>query len=506
MAVYNYTIFGHSKKQGERMNEITGRDREIEKLSEFYNSNKSEFMAIYGRRRIGKTYLINKYFKQKKCCFFSASGLADCTFTAQREAFCAELSEQLFNRLPLEVPKTWFKIFELLDTAIKNTDKRFVIFLDEFPWLATARSKLLQTVEYFWNQRWSAGTRVKLIICGSLSSWIIRNILENTGGLYHRVTYRLHMEPFGLYQTQQFLKVNNQVDLTYQQIIKIYMVMGGVPLYLERVQKGKTANQIIDEICFNREGLLFDEMHELFKSLFKNSVLYMNIARIIAKNHYGISKRELVKETKISIGGRLNERLQELEEAGFIQSFLPYQHKEKGVYYRISDEYTKFYFFWIEPNLHSIKNLATSSGYWLTRAKEARYQAWKGYAFETICYKSIVQILKTLKLSLTSVPYTWRYQPLIKSSDNFGVQIDLLFERDDDAITLCEIKHTDKPFVVDKNYAEILKKKKDTFLKITQTTKQVFFILISVNGIKENEYSRKLFDNIIVLEDLFTPI
>ncbi len=480
---------------------ISGRDREVKKLDEFYSSNKSEFMAIYGRRRVGKTYLVKQYFKKMDCDFFSATGLDNASFKLQRVAFCSELSQQLFNGLPIETPQSWFKIFELLDTAINHsTKKKFVIFLDELPWMVTPKSQLIEALEYFWNQRWNFSKKVKLVICGSLSSWIVRNILENTGGLYHRVTYRLKVEPFNLEQTHQFLKENNQVNLTPRHILKLYMVLGGIPLYLEQIKKGKSSDQIIDDICFNQEGLLFDEMEELFKSLFKDSSLYMEITQEIAGHRHGISKQALSKKLKIPPGGRLNHRLKELEDAGFIISFLPYQHKEKGVYYRIYDEYTLFYFSWIAPNIRVIKKLTHPAGYWIEKTKEGRFQDWKGYTFETICYKHITQILKALKLSLTSSPYTWTYQPKLKED---GAQIDLLFDRPDDAMTICEIKNTDNPFAINKEYARRLEIKLKVFQIQTQTKKQIFLAFISASGIEKTLYSEELLSHVVTLDDLF---
>lgn len=482
---------------------IAGRNREVKKLDEFYNSAKSEFMAVYGRRRVGKTHLVKLYFKNKDCDFFSATGINGSSFEVQRTAFCAELSRQLFQGLPLETPKTWFKVFELLDKAINSSrSKKFVVFLDELPWMATPRSQLLQAIEYFWNQRWNFSGKVKLVICGSLSSWIIRNVIEDTGGLYHRVTYRLSVEPLNLYQTNEFLKKCNHVHLTNRQILKLYAVMGGIPLYLEQIKKGKSADQIIDSVCFNKEGLLYDEMNELFKSLFKDSEVYMEITREIAKHRYGIDKPDLAKKLKMPNSGRFNNRLKELEDAGFIISFLPYQHREKGAYYRIFDEYTMFYFSWIEPNIRAIKKLSNPSGYWLVKSKEGSFQAWKGYTFEAICYKHIAQISKALNFSPASALYTWRYSPKLKSKE-FGAQIDLLFERSDDAITICEIKYTDESFIIDKKTANLFENKLKVFQEQTRTKKQLFLALISASGIKQTTYANELLSGVVTLDDLF---
>ena len=259
---------------------------------------------------------------------------------------------------------------------------------------------------------------------------------------------------------------------------------------------------MIDALCFSKDGLLVDEIHELFQSLFLEANIYIKLTREIAGHHYGMSKVELAQKLKLSQNGTLSERLKELEDAGFIMSFLPYQHQEKGSYYRIIDEYTLFYFRWIEPNLHAIKRFSHAKGYWLELTKTGAYQAWRGYSFEAICYKHISAIVQALGISIISHPYGWRYAPA-KGSLEQGAQIDLLFDRDDDSITLCEIKCTDEPFVIDKHYAEQIKRKMTVFQKITRTKKQLFFAMIASSGLKKTIYSEELVHGVVSLDDLF---
>ena len=262
-----------------------------------------------------------------------------------------------------------------------------------------------------------------------------------------------------------------------------------------------SADQIIDELCFHKDGLLFDEMTELFKSLFKDSQTYLKITKEIAKHMYGISKTELAVKLKYHQSGRFNERLQELEDAGFIMSFLPYQHAAKGVYYRVIDEYVNFYLNWIAPKQRVVKQFASATGYWLDIVKQGKYHAWRGLTFELICYKHLEKIMQALKLRKTSLPYTWRYVPRAGSKGE-GAQIDLLFDRPDDAITLCEIRYTDKPLVIDKVMAKSLLAKKEIFVTRAHTKKQIFMALISVEGVKPSLYS-EVVDQVVVLEDLF---
>ncbi len=483
---------------------IIERRDETKLLDDFLKSNRAEFLAVYGRRRVGKTYLIKNYFShQKNCIFLPMTGIQNGTFSEQKTTCCKQISQVFYNGVTLETPETWLQVFELLHKAIESVpkNKKIVLFFDEFPWMATPRSRLLQALEYYWNQHWSNDKRVKLIICGSLASWIIKNIINNTGGLYHRVTYRLELWPFNLSETKAFL-VKKGMHLKNEQILLLYRVTGGIPLYLDRVKKGLSANQLIDELCFSKNGLLVDELEELFKSLFLDSAIYIKLTREMAKHHCGITKVELAKKLEISQSGSLGERLQALEDAGFIMSFLPYQHRERGTYYRVVDEYTLFYFRWIEPNLRSIKRLSSVKGYWVEKTKTPSYQAWNGHSFESICYKHLSIISKKLGISATSNPYTWRYTPA-KGKAERGAQIDLLFDRDDKCITLCEIKCTEEPFVIDKQYVEKIKQKMAVFQNITRTKKQLFFAMISSAGVKKNMYSEEFVQGIVTLEDLF---
>lgn len=483
--------------------DILARVDETGILSDFYQSNKAEFLAIYGRRRVGKTYLISSFFAKKKCKFISITGIEKGSFLRQRTECCKQISKTFYNGTSLEIPKDWFRVFELIDNAINQVskDEKIVMFFDEFPWLSTPRSNLLQALEYYWNNTWSKDKRIKLIVCGSLTSWIIKNIINNTGGLYNRVTYRLKLEPFNLYETKEFLK-DKGVTLNNHQILALYMVTGGVPLYLDQVKKGLSANQVVAQLCFSKNGFLVNEIKELFTSLFSNAEIYLQLIKEIAKHRYGISQAQLAKCLSISQSGRLLERLKELEDAGFVFSFLPYQHSKRGTYFRVIDEYTLFYFRWIEPHLNSIKRFAKTTGFWLEQARSSSYKSWCGYAFESICYKHIDQILHKLSLKPSALPYAWRFAPE-KGDKKQGAQIDLLFDRNDRCITLCEIKYTEEPFVIDKQYAEVLNKKATVFKEVTRTSKQLFWAVISASDIKKSMYSEDMIAGVVNLNDLF---
>lgn len=482
----------------------TLRFEESEKLSEFFTSNKPELMVVYGRRRVGKTFLIREYFSNKKSVFFNATGMEKGTFLEQKTEFCNQIGATFYGGASLKVPGSWLNIFELLTKAINATpkNKKIVLFFDEFPWMVTKRSRLLEAFEYYWNQYWSRDSRIKLIVCGSLASWIIKNFLENTGGLYNRVTCRIHLHPLSLGETARFLK-NKKIYLTNQQILTAYLVTGGIPLYLEQIKKGLSASQIVESLCFSKNGMLVAEMKNLFKSLFQKSAVYMEITREIAKHHYGITSSDLSKKLNILRGGSLSEKLDDLEEAGFIMSFLPYQHKEKGTFFRISDEYSLFYFRWIEPNMRSMNQASKPKGFWTEQAQSQAYKTWCGYAFESVCYKHVNQISKALGLAPSALPYSWRFSPRKGDGEDRGAQIDLLFDRKDKSITLCEIKHTDASFVIDRQYAKEIEQKIEVFKRVTKTDKQIFFAMVVSSGIKNNFYAEEIISNIVTLDDLF---
>jgi uncharacterized protein len=489
------------------MNSIIGRKEATAILNAFVNSKSPEFLALYGRRRIGKTFLIKHFFKAKKLVFFNITGEKDAPMKKQIKHFTKQMSYIFYNGARLVSGKNWDESFEMLTEAFKSVGKKekIVLFFDEFPWMATQNSRLLQGLDYYWNQHWSNDDRIKLIICGSAASWIIDNIVNNKGGLHNRITRQINLEPLNLPETKQFLK-EKSIVLSNKQIVDLYMSMGGVPYYLNQVEKGKSSTQVIESLAFKRNGFLLTEFNNLFASLFKNSGIYEEIIKTIASCRYGIGKRELLEKISKSLVGKGGlEKLKALKDTGFILDFKPHLHKEKGVYYKLIDNYSLFYLYWIFPVHNSLLVRGLAKGYWNKMKKSSSWYSWSGLAFEAICYEHLPQISKALDLSPTAIPTTWRYIPRKDSKEN-GAQIDLLFDRDDDAITICEIKYTNKPFTITREYAEKLQKKLDTFRRVTRIKKQLFLVIISSAGVKKNKYSDLLLSGIVTLDDLFKEI
>ena len=485
---------------------IIGREKEQKILEKCYLSKEPEFIAVYGRRRVGKTFLIRNFFSSgKNQIFLNVTGMQSGSMHEQIQNFTESVAEALFHKkVNLQAEDDWHNAFKRLTDNLLETPKniKIVLFFDEFPWMVTQNSKLLQNLEYFWNQHWSKDPRIKLIICGSASGWILKNIINNKKGLYNRVTKAIHLEPFNLRETKAYL-TSRGIRLNNNQITELYMVVGGIPHYLAQIDKGLSATQVIEQLAFSTGSFLLGEFDKLYATLFNNVESCIEVIKIIAKHRYGIGQEELFRvASNISSGGTMVQLLRDLEDAGFIVSFKPKWHKRKGVYYKAIDEYTLFYFSWIEPIKKDLLIRGLRKGYWVKIQNTAPWNSWRGYAFESVCYKHLTQIGEALNLSPNSIPAAWKYIPKAGSKE-VGAQIDLLFDRDDDAMTVCEIKYTNTPFIIDKHYAKELLNKIDVFKRKSRTTKQIFIAMISANGIKPTMYSEELISGCVTLNDLF---
>jgi len=485
-------------------NIIAGRAEEQEELLDMFHSKRAEFLILYGRRRIGKTFLIENFFGKKPCHFFHVTGVQHGRLAEQLNAFSESVGEAFYNGASIAPATTWLDAFKELSKAIENTpkDKQSVLFLDEFPWLCTKRSRLIQALDYYWNRFWKNDPRIKLVVCGSSASWIIRKIIHHKGGLHNRNTRTLLLRPFSLGETKLFFDTSG-ITLTHEQIVQIYMFCGGVPYYLNYIRKGKSAAQMIDRLCFQENGILYGEFDKLFDSLFDDAQVYKELIRIIAAQREGVSRAYIKsKNGFLAKGGTLTDRLKDLEDAAFIQSFTPLGHKRQGIYYRVVDEYCYFYLKWIEAAKKTLITREKNSRYWSSRTQSPAYYGWMGYVFEAICYKQIREVRQALDIGAGAVVGVWRYSPR-PESDESGAQIDLIFDRDDGVTTLCEIKYTHKPFVIDKAYAAVLRRKIALYQAHTHNKKQLHLAFISANGVKRNKYYDELVHDVVTLDALF---
>lgn len=485
---------------------IVGRYKEIKELEGLLKSGESEFLAVYGRRRVGKTYLVSEFFKEKKCLYFSATGKKNGSLHEQLRLFSNALEQYFFSDtgFRLNPPRDWLEAFKMLTEVIDKTNaKKTVIFLDELPWLASPKSGFLEAMDYYWNTVWSRDSKYKLVVCGSAASWMIKHIVDSKGGLHNRTTALIKLLPFKLHEVDAYLKSKN-IILSQKQIADLYLCIGGIPHYLNHVLKGRSSAEIIDKLCFQQDGMLRDEFKKLYSSLFDNHIFHETIVRHIAKHPYGISRVELLKKAGITSGGGFNRRIEELIEAGFIVQFQPF-HKESSTYFKVIDEYTLFYIKFIEHfSKRFPRDLDEIKGYWQTQIKTATYKSWSGLAFEALCYKHVAQIRKALELPSSALPSTWQFKTT-KQKTMPGAQIDLLFDRQDGAITLCEMKYYEKELVLNKIMSENLKQKMDTFQRVLNSDFHLFMVVVTPVGLKENKYSH-LISNVVILSHLFQKL
>lgn len=483
---------------------IIGRQKEKAKLNSIYESTESEFVALYGRRRVGKTYLIKTLFNKKQCTYFQLNGEKKGSLPQQLSNFSHTITEVFYDKhIALEAPKTWHAALQQLTSILKEKamHQKIVLFFDELPWLASPKSNFLSALDYFWNRFWVDMPNLKLIVCGSAASWMIKNIIRNKGGLHNRLTARIRLEPFNLKETKQFLETK-YATISNDQLLQVYSIMGGIPYYLKQLEPGISIKQNIDKLIFSDDGSLFNEFEELFTSLFTSANAYEEIVSVLCQSPKGLSRQALLSKLKLSAdGGNFDQKLQALIEAGFVMEFGAYSNTRKQANYRIIDEYSHFYLKWVLPQKKTIKRLTTLSEHWRTATQASSYNAWKGNLFETICYKHLLPICKAANIKQIKAVGDWSFIPTNKSKQ-LGTQIDLVFDRNDDAISICEIKCTNKSFSITKKYAADLRNKLKIFREQTQTTKQIIFIFISVNGLKENAYSKELVNWDIDLNDI----
>ena len=479
-------------------NMLIGRKKEIQTLKRVYRSLGAEFVVLYGRRRIGKTFLIREFFSQQDCLFFQSTGLQKGILKKQLYNFSDAMSQAFTHGVQITPPISWEDAFRTLNQFIENSgkNKKIIVFMDEVPWMVTRKSGFLEALDYFWNRYWSTKPNFILVVCGSSASWLIKNIIYNKGGLHNRCTCEIRLDPFNLEETNLYL-CNKGIKLNKNHVLEIYMTCGGIPYYLNYVEKNLSAAENIQNIFFDKKAPLKDEFSKLFSSLFHEADAYIELVKLIAKKREGMSRSEIESLSKLSPGGgRLTERLNNLVQTNFIDTYIPLD-KKRGEYFKVIDEFSLFCIYW----LFSKKSNKLPEDYWLKQIEKPIYQVWAGYAFEAICYKHIDNIVKALNIKTAENISSWRL--ITRKGEVKGTQIDLLIDRNDDAITLCEIKYTNKAFVINKSYEENLKHKIEVFKERTHTNKHIFLVIISANGLKQNEYAKNLVSNVLTLDDLF---
>jgi len=468
-------------------NVIIGRKKEKEELIELFHSGRAEFITVYGRRRVGKTYLINNLFANDY--IFKVTAVLGGNTKEQLTIFSNALS--MYGNEGGSTCSDWFTAFNNLRTLLeKSKGKRKVIFFDEMPWFDTKRSRFIPAFEHFWNGWASAQNDIMLIVCGSAASWIVKKLFQNRGGLHNRITRRILLQPFTLAECRMYAEIIG-LPTDELSLLESYMTFGGIPYYMSLINKNLSLTQNVNRLCFSDGGELRDEFNNLYASLFCNAPRNITVVEALEKKKSGLTREELKKLTKLPEGGSLSEALEELERCGFIRKYVPFSRAKKGMLYQLVDHFTLFHMSFIKGSHTDDPN------YWMKKRETQSFRIWRGYAFEQVCLSHVRQIIRAIGVAgvITHIE-SWRSE----KSDP-GAQIDMLINRNDNVISLCEMKYTDAEFSITKKYAQELRNKRIVFIEETGTKKAVQIALITPVGIKRNDYY-DIAQSIVTADDL----
>lgn len=472
---------------------IIGRKKEMEALNKAFHSEVSEFVAVYGRRRVGKTFLVRETFGNSFT--FYHTGLSNSPLRKQLANFQSSLSA--YSKRHVRFPHTWLEAFDLLEDLIdKSQDKKKIVFIDEMPWMDTPKSGFVAALEHFWNGWASARNDILLIACGSATSWIMNKVIKNKGGLHNRVTMRIPLKPFTLHECEEYAK-SKKLGFTRKQVMQCYMVMGGVPYYWSYLDRGMSLAQNIDNIFFDPEGQLHNEFDELYASLFNRPETYIRVIQTLSTKRMGLSRDEIVKSSKgVQNNGKLSQVLEDLESCGFIRKYASFGYTDKHAIYQLMDAYTLFYYRLINANRHNDPH------FWSANQDSTVCYNWNGLAFERVCLEHVRQIKKALGVEgVVSNEYGWLSKGH-KGKDGGGAQIDLLIDRNDDVIDLCELKFSKLSYSMTEEEYEKIQNRKNRFIAETGTTKAVHLVLVTASGVRRNSYLDD-FQNIVTGDALF---
>ena len=463
--------------------QIVGRKREIAELTRLKESNQAEFVALYGRRRVGKTWLVRNYFQDQFT--FYTTGIARGNRKEQLKNFYKSICS--YSKKTLEEPKDWYETFDLLKSVIKQSrQRRKVVFLDELPWMDTQKSEFLKAIDLFWNSWGCMQSNLLFIVCGSAASWMVKNIIRDKGGLHNRLTCHLHLAPFTLSETKSYLH-SQGLRWSDETVAECYMIMGGIPYYLHLLDRSMSLAQNVDRLFFAPNALLKDEFDTLYKSLFKKSEEYVKIIAALSKRRSGYTRDDIVKATGLSNGGGLTRRLDELEQCNFIRRYSPI--KGKTPIYQLVDFYSLFYFLFLDGKRRYDRDA------WLHLQATPRHNTWLGLSFERLCFAHVHAILKGLGITGTA---TNTYALLTSDA-----QMDMVIERADKVTSLCEMKYSSRPYAMSAEEAKKIRHREDEIGVSFPTQKQVLVSLVTNRIPKKNEYYNNVISSSLTLENLF---
>ncbi len=479
------------------MCDIIGRKKEIAELNRYYRSGRAEFVAVYGRRRVGKTFLIDEVFHDNMV--FHHTGLSPydrqrkVTLKDQLQNFCFSLLRHGMENIAQ--PKSWMEAFFLLEKFLETCDNgsRQVVFIDELPWMDTARSGFLTALEAFWNGWGNTRHNLLLIVCGSATSWMLDSIINNKGGLYGRLTGEIKLSPFTLKECEDFYR-SRGIQMSRYNIAQAYMIMGGIPFYMNFFNPAYSLAQNIDALFFVRNSKLGDEFDRLFNSVFDNAEDCMKIVRCLGLRHAGYTRKEIAEKTGLNPNGDFTKMLKALTGSDFIMRYVPFGASAREERYKLVDP---FCWFWL--HFKEGKRI-TQTDYWQKHLRESDIASWRGIAFEELCLQHIAQI--KYALGVGGVSSQESSLVVAGNGESDGMQIDLLIERADDVVNVCEMKFCQAPFAVTKSYARTLSHRMQTLQdKYPDLTFHLTYI--GNSELASNEYS-DLFVSGVTLDGLFT--
>lgn len=479
------------------MSTIIGRKSEIEELERLYNSDRSEFVAVYGRRRVGKTFLIKQALKDR--ITFQHTGVSPVDQEGEKNRMKTQLESFYYSLLNhglegIQMPKSWMEAFYLLEQLLMQIDdgSRQVVFLDELPWLDTPRSGFLPAFESFWNGWCSGRDNIMLVVCGSATSWILGNLTRSKVGLYGRLTDEIKLSPFTLKECEDYF-THEEIELSRYDIAQAYMVFGGIPYYLSYFRKGLSFEKNVDKILFGRSPRLKDEFNRLFSAIFSNADDCKKIIRLLATRNSGFTREEIAKSTGIPLGGGLTNTLTSLAESDFIQKYSPYGIPGKQERYKLIDNFCLFWLKYVEQN-------CKDSSFMSDNVTSDILKSWHGVAFEQLCWQHIIQIKRALEIG--GVKTSLSAWCLKGNEEHRGVQIDMLIFRNDNVVNLCEMKFASSPYEIDKDENMRLRERIEA-LKSTLSPKQtVHLTMVTTYGVAHGKYSG-IVQSQVRLDDLF---
>ena len=480
------------------MSAIIGREKEIAELKELYASDKSEFVAVYGRRRVGKTFLIDEALKGK--ITFRHAGLSSIDESGKKNSLKEQLkhfyfSLQMHGMRKCKCPSSWMEAFFMLAQFLegKDTGRRQVVFLDELPWLDTPRSGFITAFEGFWNTWGCHRNNLMLVVCGSANSWMLDNLVNNHGGLYGRTTYEVKLRPFKLSECEAFIRKKG-IRMSRYDIVQSYMILGGIPYYWGYMKKGLSLAQNIDHLFFAEDAKLRDEYNRLFASVFANPEQMKHIVNCLGTRRVGLTRQEILDKIGLDNNGNSSKMLKALMASDFIQSYVPFGMSKHEVHYKLSDPFCLFYQKYVNEKAEM------DAEFWTHNVTAQSVNSWRGFAFEEVCLSHIRQIKQAINiLDVSSTQSSWS---LRGDDSREGTQIDLLINRRDNVVDLCEMKFYNEPFTVSKSYHATLVHRQNLLSAQLPKRTSVHHVLITTFGLNYNEYSG-IFQHTITIDQLF---